>query len=291
MNFLNSWSLRTLLLNPFVFSVLVWAQLWPDDRRPFLIPLSGQVESGATRDFSKMRVQLWGSGGRNVIAEANVNVFGAFDVQAVSGSYELRIVDWYGTLIHTQSVSIPYSLTLRISLGGEAVRGAARIPVSLTRLQHKVPKHAAKEYQAWRSSLPAKDQRGGIAHLEKAIGADPQFFEVVNDLGVLYLQEGRLSEAYDMFQRATGIDAGDPQAEANLAYVLLLMHRYPEAEEAARSSVRADAMSGRGRFLLAVSLIEQKKSLKEAQFHLAKARDEFEPARKLLLRLEGSQQR
>ena len=290
MHFMNSWCLRTLLLNPFVFSALVCAQFGPSERHPFLIPLSGQVESGATRDFAKLRVQLWDAGGRSVIAEANLNAFGAFDVQAVSGTYELRIVDWHGNVIHAQSVSIPYSLTLRIPLGGEAVRGVARVPVSLARLQHSVPKKAEQEYRAWRSSIPAKDPRGGMAHLERAIRIDPQFFEAVNDLGVLYLQEGRLSEAYEMFQRATAIDEGGPQAEANLAYVLLSMDRYPEAEAAARSSVRADPLSGRGRFLLAVSLIEQKKSIKEALFHLTKARDEFEPARKLLLRLDGWRQ-
>ena len=291
MHCINSWCLRILLLSPFVFSSLECAQFSTDDRHPILIPLSGQLESAANADFGRLRVQLWDAGARNMVAEAHLNVFGAFDLQASNGSYVLRIVNWHGTVIHSQSVSIPYGLTLRIPLGGEAVSGAARIPVSLARLQHKVPKKALKDYWAWSKSNGEKDRRGGIAHLEQALRHDPQFFEAANDLGVLYLQDGRLSEAYEMFQRATAIDEGDPQAEANLAYVLLSMRRYPEAEAAARSSVRADGLSGRGRYLLAVSLIEQRKSLKEALFHLTKARDEFEPARKLLLQLEGSRQR
>jgi tetratricopeptide (TPR) repeat protein len=88
-----------------------------------------------------------------------------------------------------------------------------------------------------------------------------------------------------MFQRATTIDQGDAQAEANLAYVLLALKRFPEAEEAARSSVRADSLSSQARYLLAVSLIEQRKLPKEVMFHLSKAKDQFEPARKLWLRL------
>ena len=129
------------------------------------------------------------------------------------------------------------------------------------------------------------ERESARSRLEAAIGLDPQYFEVANDLGVLYLQDGRFSEAYEMFQRATTIDQGDAQAEANLAFVLLALKRFPEAEEAARSSVRADSLSGQARFLLAVSLLEQKKLPKEAMFHLAKAKDQFEPARKLWLRL------
>ena len=280
--------LRTLLLNLFLFPSIVSAQFASDSRQTLPVPLSGQVESGTSTDYLRLRVQLWDMGCRNLIADANLNAFGAFDVQAASGSYELRIVNWLGAVLHSQSISIPHFQTLRIPLGDEAARGPARFPVSIARLQHKVPPKADKEYRNWLKSLGETDRPTGIAHLLKAIAIDPQFFEAANDLGVFYLQEKRLSEAYEMFQRASTIDAGDPKVEANLAYVLLLMHRYPEAEEAARSSVRVDSLSGRGRFLLAVSLLEQKKSLKEAMFHLTKARDQFAPAQKLLLRLEAA---
>ena len=177
-----------------------------------------------------------------------------------------------------------YLNTLHLKVGSASF-GQSRIPVSLSRLQHKVPKKALHAYKQGRDALARGERESARSKLEAAIGLDPQYFEVANDLGVLYLQDGRFSEAYEMFQRATTIDQGDAQAEANLAFVLLALKRFPEAEEAARSSVRADSLSGQARFLLAVSLLEQKKLPKEAMFHLAKAKDQFEPARKLWLRL------
>ena len=92
---MNSWCLRTFLLNSFVFSALVCAQFGPDDRHPILISLSGQLESSANADFGRLRVQLWDAGGRNMIAEAQLNVLGAFDLQADKGSYFLGIVNWH----------------------------------------------------------------------------------------------------------------------------------------------------------------------------------------------------
>lgn len=123
----------------------------------------------------------------------------------------------------------------------------ARVPMSVARLQHKVPKKAMKEFEAFRRAMALKERADATAHLEACLRIDPQFFEAANDLGVLYLNAGRLSEA----------------------------------EDAARSSLRAN----RARYLLAVSLLEQKKSPSEVQFHLSKARNQFEPARVLLDRL------
>ena len=248
-------------------------------------PLSGQLSVAGSSGYSQLRVQLWDAGGRNAIAEAHVNPMGAFEFAATpSGSFELRVVNWQGEVLHSRGVGLPYMGVLPVKFGaGES--GQARIPISLTRLQHKVPKKALKAFAVGRDAMLKGDRAGARLKLEEAIRLDPQFFEAANDLGVLYLGEGRLSEAYEMFQRATTLDEGDPQAEANLAYVLLALHRFPEAEEAARTSVRADSLSSRARYLLAVSLLEQRKSRKEVLFHLTHAKEHFEPARKLLQQL------
>lgn len=249
--------------------------------------LSGQLEGQTPGDYSRMRVQIWDTATQNALHEAHVTPLGSFEFpDAPTGVFELHVVDWQGETVSNQSVILPYSNVLRLKMGSGSF-GQARMPVSLSRLQHKVPKKAMKSFQEGRAALARGRRDDARIKLEDAIRLDPQFFEVANDLGVIYLQDGRFSEAYEMFQRATTIDPGDAQAESNLAYVLLALKRFPEAEEAARSSIRADSLSSKARFLLAVSLLEQKKSPKEAMFHLSKAKEEFEPARKLWLRLEA----
>ena len=289
MHFIHSRCLMALLLSPIVLSSHLEGQTGLDTTQShrFEIPLSGQLEASGSHDFSRLRVQLWDQGRRSVLAEAQVGLMGGFEFSSVpSGTYELRVVNWQGDAVHAEGVSVPNTGLLVIQMKGGA--GAqARIPISLARLQHKVPKKAQRAFVDARKALIRGDRPRGMALLETAIRLDPQFFEAANDLGVMYLTDRRLSEAYEMFQRATTIDQGDPLAEANLAYVLLAMHRFPEAEEAARSSVRADSLSSRARYLLAVSLLEQRKSTKEVLFHLTQAKEQFEPARKLLLKLEA----
>jgi tetratricopeptide (TPR) repeat protein len=272
MHFLAMWCLSALLLNPM----------------PFDTPLSGQIEMAGTHDYSRLRVQLLEFGGRSALREAPISAFGAFEIQAApSGLLLLQIVNLQNEPIHTQSVTLPFQgvLVVKLPLAGNT---PARMPISLARLRHNIPRKALHAYRNGRLAIAKNDIQLAKGHYEAAVRLDPQYFEAANDLGVIYLSEGRLSEAYEMFLRATTIDQGDPKAEANLAYALLAMHRFPEAEAAARSSVRADATSSQGRYLLAVSLLEQKKSSKEVMFHLGKAKDGFEPARKLYERLLAS---
>ncbi len=287
MHFYSIRCLMALLLSPLAFSQTISGRTDWDrpGRHEIGSPLQGQLEVPGTRDYSRLRVQLLDSGGRNVIVEGHVGPFGAFEIQTtLNGTCLLRIVNWQGDVVHSQTVGLPYHGVLPVKLGvGENAQ--ARMPVSLTRMQHKVPKKALKAFKEAHAEIAAGHRDQAREFLELAIREDPQFFEAANDLGVMYLGDGRLSEAFEMFHRATILDEGGAKAEANLAYVLLALGRFPEAEEAARTSVRADGLSSRARYLLAVSLLEQRKSSKEVMFHLTRAQEGFEPARKLLQRL------
>lgn len=289
MNTLTCRCLMALLLSPIVIFSPLYGQFENDQPRGFRFEsaLSGQLEGGS--DYSRLRVQVWDHAGRNAIAEAPIGILGAFDLHGLpAGSYVLRIVTMQNDVIHSETISLPATNTVTVKLKtGEGQTGPARMPVSLARLQHKVPKKAYKMFTDGHKAMAAGKRDEARTSFEAAVKMDPQFFEATNDLGVVYLQDHRLTEAYDMFRRATVIDEADPKAEANLAFVLLAMNRYKEAEDAARSSIRADSMSSRARYLLAVSLLEQKKSPKEILFHLTKAQDQFEPAKKLLKQLEG----
>ena len=71
------------------------------------------------------------------------------------------------------------------------------------------------------------------------------------------------------------------RAQALDPFALLSLHRFSEAKQAARASLRSDPRSPRARFYPAISLLEQNEANKEALFHLAKAADQLEPVKKI----------
>jgi tetratricopeptide (TPR) repeat protein len=244
--------------------------------------LQGQLLTNENIDPSALRIIIYDSARRATIAEANINAVGSFDFgNTPGGAYELRILNRSGDCVHSTTITLPQGTPITIDLRPQSHK-ASRRPVSLARLQHKVPKAARRHFEQAARSARADHPEEAIQSLSNALSLDPQFFEAANNLGALYVQRKDYAHAYEMFHRAVTIDPTDPLAEANLAFVLLKMNRFAEAEDAARASVRADSLSGRARFFLAVSLLEQHKSREEAVFHLTQAREDFQPASALL---------
>lgn len=252
----------------------------------FSAPLSGQIIAGPSSDLHLLHIQLLEPAGRRIVAESSPNSFGAFELPALPyGLYELRVVSMHGALIHTMTISLPYANTVEIHLTQLNSSAGAGHPRSLARMRHKVPKKAQKEFVAAQLASGKGKRQQAIAHFENALALDPLYFEAINNLGVQLARLGHFEQACELFTRATAIDPTDPLASRNFAFTLLSLHRFPEAEQAARASLRSDALSPRTRFYLAISLLEQNKANKEALFHLRKAAGEFEPAKKLLAQL------
>ncbi len=260
-------------------------------RSAMQMSLTGQIQTGEPEGLSLLRVQILPVGSHRLIYETNPNRFGSFEVAAASsGLYELRIINLQGTVVYSQSVQLPYAHTLIVDLRQNSNLPASGPPISFTRLQHKIPKQALKQYLAAHEAAKKNETNEAILHLQKAIEIDPAYFEAINNLGVQYMRGGRVAEACAAFERATAIDPADSLAETNLAFALLSLRRFAEAEAAARAGLRADGLSVRARFYLAISLLEQNKPRKEVLFHLSKASPQLEPARMLLehLNREGS---
>lgn len=254
----------------------------------FATPLSGQIIANPSSDLHHLLVQIVDPSGNKIAAEATPNLFGSFDLPSLpNGLYELRVINRVGVLVHTMSISLPYANTIEIRLVPANSSVGSGHPASLSRMQHKIPKKAQREFDlAQRASAKGSKQQA-ILHFEKALAIDPLYFEALNNLGVQFARLSQFEQACQLFTRATVIDPADPLAEMNLAFTLLSLHRFPEAEQAARASLRSDSLSPRARFYLAISLLEQNKAKKEALFHLAKAADTFEPAKKLLAQLHA----
>lgn len=250
--------------------------------------ITGRIEAGPSSDIHHLTVQLLPLGGNPVIAETNPTPHGDFEITSPSsGVHTLRILSIQGNIIQSQSITLPYHHTLVIELRQAMASTPPANPVSLARLQHKVPAKAFREFAAARKAASRNQQNEAIAHLEKAIAIDPEFFEAINNLAVQRSRQNRWPEAHALFERAASLDPSDPIALTNLAFTLLRFGRHKEAEQTARAAVRANSLSPRARFYLAISLLEQNKARSEAIYHLSQAGPEFEPARVLLQKLRN----
>jgi tetratricopeptide (TPR) repeat protein len=245
--------------------------------------LSGHIQSSGTPDLNRLRIQVTAFGGRKIIAETNPNVHGGFEIAApLNGVYELRVLNSSAGVIHSQSVSLPHTHELIVDLRQGSNSLSSMPSVSLSRLQHKTPKAAVKQFDLALRVSAKGDRYKAIQHLEKALEIDPLYFEAINNLGVQFVRENRHEDASRLFAKAVEIDSTDPITETNLAFTQIMLGRFAEAEESARAAVRADGTSARARFYLAISLLEQSKPRKEVIFHLTKASEHLEPARRLL---------
>ncbi len=264
------------------FFVLPFLLTWPavaclhaQTQFPAPTPLRGRIDGPSPH---RLKIVLVPSGAQSAVAQTNPDRDGSFELDTSSiGAHHLRIYGPGNQLLHTEALTLPFLSTLRIELDRQSEPASYAPPVSLSRLQHKVPRKAYHEFKAASNATRAK----AIEHLSQAVEIDPLYFEAINNLGVQYLLEERFEDAASAFERAAAIDPSDPIAEANFALVLLRLNRFAEAEQAARASLRADSLSGHARFYLALSLLQQNKPTKEVLSHPERA-TRLEAARDLL---------
>jgi tetratricopeptide (TPR) repeat protein len=206
---------------------------------------------------------------------------GSFTFMSVpQGQYILKVMDFYGTVIHREFVEVNQmvgGITVRLpEMKRETGRGGT---VSVQRLMHKIPKEARKEFERAEKAAGKGDNAQSIAHLKKAVQIDPEYFEAYVNLGVRYLREENADEALRSFEQALKIDESNSIAYSNTASALLLLDRFGDAEKAARRSLEIDPGNPRARYMLGLALIQQQKSLPEAVENLQRVCDSFPYAR------------
>ena len=174
----------------------------------------------------------------------------------------------------------------------EDARGAGRPHISPTvtlhELSHHIPGRAAKEYERAVNAGKRGENDKAIAYYKRAIAADPEFAEAINDLGVAYLRSNSIELAVEEFTKAIAVDPHAPLPYDNLANAYLRERLFVDAERTARRGIDLDRVGSYGPLILGVSLILQGNFTPEAERSLSKAAGEYEVAKMwLALALAG----
>jgi tetratricopeptide (TPR) repeat protein len=112
------------------------------------------------------------------------------------------------------------------------IEGAKKVsPAVLNVIDVNVPREALDSYQKAMDALSRKETQTAIDYLKQAVSNYPKYVRALNDLGVIYLQNGRLNDAATTFRQAIKINESFVYPRLNLGITLNRMGKYGEAAE------------------------------------------------------------
>lgn len=196
----------------------------------------GGLITPVPQDANRYAVEAADPGGRFVAARAGVHFDGSFEFSALeSGTYEFRLTAPGGSVVARTLGSVPGHGDVRFELPAAPATVA---PVSLFRLNHRVPGKALK---AMRQAVKAAgDGRAGeaVERLDAAIAADPDFVDALHLRGVLALQAKDYDRARACLVHAASLDTANPRLLADAAVIQYMARQPEEAARLARAALR-----------------------------------------------------
>lgn len=157
--------------------------------------------------------------------------------------------------------------------------------VSARSLAHKP---TAKARQEFGRGMRARG-KGRIAeaaqHFAEAARLDSEFVDAHTYAGLTYVKARQPSLALPHYQQAVQLEPANAALLSNLAGVLIGLHRWEEAEPAARKAVRLSPSSLEAHYMLGLALFGQGTMTEETAAHLRIAAEKYPLAHELLSQL------
>jgi tetratricopeptide (TPR) repeat protein len=147
--------------------------------------------------------------------------------QPVAGTNMLRWLDYQEKLNQTHE-----EMELRSQGTFPAISGEAA--VSVARLRHTPPAKALKAFQHGLKLDHAGETAGSAEAFRQAVALDPDYSEAHTDLGLEYINLGRIDDAVSEFREAIALDPATSVHYSNLALALIVLGRRGVAESEAQ---------------------------------------------------------
>jgi len=210
--------------------------------------------------------------------KVDVHPDGTFEFQsAVPGTHQLVVTASNGEVLYDDYVHINGStdfLTVRLR-PTPSTSASHEKTVSIQQLQHHVSGEAAQAFSKAKRAQAKGETEEARRLLHRALEIDPEFADAHNELGVMSVSAGNLADASDEFQRAIDLCPDHAVALANLSIVLGKMEHYDEASSVATRALRVDPSNAKVHFILAISLMRNRKDSTAALSHLDQAAPEI----------------
>ncbi|MDR3677271.1 MAG: tetratricopeptide repeat protein [Acidobacteriota bacterium] len=152
-------------------------------------------------------------------------------------------------------------------------------------IKHPLPsfdRKAVKEYDKGAGAQQSGNAKAALAHYQKALRIDPDFYPALNNIGTIYERQGNHTLAQEAFLHAMKINPDDGESYINLGHVLYEVGDYRPAIDRLNEGLKRSPESAAGNFFLGSSYYKLRESskaeplLKKAcaldPFHMAPAR-------------------
>ncbi len=174
-----------------------------------------------------------------------------------------------GVFIFNNLETGPYDLTIDAGKDFElmhesvyiSVQPTVNVPIYL-RLKPEsnpalasVPKPAVDLYVKAQEAARKNDNDKAASLLTQAIAQHPQFGLAHNELGLIYMREGKLDKALEEYKLAAQTLPDDPFVQLNYGTALTQKKEFAEAEKQLRGALKRLDKSAAGHLYLGISLI------------------------------------
>ena len=139
-------------------------------------------------------------------------------------------------------------------------KGADSVPfVNAVVFAQDIPQEAEKAFEDGNKALGEKQKEIGVASLKKAIDIFPDYFAALQQLGVIYISQGKFEEARTMFQKAVEVNKDSFDSLYGVAYAEYALGNFDKSIEAGERSIAIKPDSIEVNLVLALSYRRAKK--------------------------------
>jgi tetratricopeptide (TPR) repeat protein len=240
----------------------------------------GEVTCEHCSSYSGLVIDITDSS-RQPVNSSAVGTNGSFEIQNVrEGAYQVTVKNFRGDVLHQDVIHINRHSQVQIIIPEqEKVERPVSGTISYSRLKHKVPKEAKKEYEDADKKLKKGDVKASLQHLLKAVEIDPNYMEAHNNLGSRYMMLNEYELSLSAFRRALELDPSASMVQLNMAVALMALNQAKEAEQVARRVLQRDPANMKGNYVLGLALYSQREYTNETVALLTNVQDQFPNAR------------
>jgi Flp pilus assembly protein TadD len=109
---------------------------------------------------------------------------------------------------------------------------------------------ALREFDKGTQKQRAENFQSAVAHYQKALKIEPDFYPALNNLGAIYLRQKNLAQAESAFLKSLETHPEDSEAYVNLGHVSYEQAKYPQAIERLEEGLKRSPRSSVGHFFL-----------------------------------------
>jgi tetratricopeptide (TPR) repeat protein len=187
------------------------------------------VSSGNRQPNNRIFTNTDGRGTFNVPGAGTyqVRVSGAFIEETTTDTFWIQP----GEMVHRENIAV------KVITNSQNQQAAPGTGPTISAAQLNVPEKARKEFEKGMEAMQKEEWKKAEEHLSKAARDYPDYDWAYNSLGVAYMKMGEKEKARESFTHAIQIQGHNPQAERNLARILLIDGEFVKAEQLAKQSL------------------------------------------------------